>query len=454
MTDTRRRMIRLFGLLIALAMLAAACGGAEITDEGTAATTAPPGEEEVAVDPAACNLEAPGEATTINYIGWPFEAMEFYTTELEKCAEIENIDVNVQLLDFTAVTEQVLLALSAGDDSPWDILHATNPEVATWGPDGLLMPLDDLIAKYSDEYDLDDIPQNAWQGAVIDGQTFGVPLVADSQVIAYRSDLFEEFGLAVPTTYDEIIAACGVLADAPGIDVPFVIDFSAGWAMEFEYLAALRSFGGDYLADDNTPIFNGPEGVAALEKMMEVLDACMGDAYLSFGFEAGEAGMNNGTVAFTSIWATSQASFSNPEQSDFSDVIKFAPAAAPKPGSLLGGTAWHNFFVIPATITNDPDLVFRIMMEAADLRSQTDGAGLSVGTRSSVAVGVPNGAAVMETIEKGVGPYEPNPAIVLVQIALGQTLPLVPAGQMTAQEALDAAAEAYIAEATAQGFLP
>ena len=41
----------------------------------------------------------------------------------------------------------------------------------------------------------------------------------------------------------------------------------------------------------------------------------------------------------------------------------------------------------------------------------------------------------------------------IVRAKLGEFLPLVGSGDMTAQEALDAAAEAYTEEATAQGYI-
>lgn len=454
MTYTKWRFVRRLSLLIAFAMVVAACAGSTATPDTTAApdpgggTTAAP-----VADPTACNIDPPPNPVTISYMGWGFAATEFYAAELAKCGDVENIDVDIQLPDFTTAVESVRLALAAGGDSPFDIIHVTNPEATEFGSAGWLLPLDDLIDKYRDEYDLDDIPQSAWDGAKIDGKLLGVPVIGDSQIIAYRSDLFADFGLAVPTTYDEIIAACGVLADAPGIDLPFAIDFSADWAIEIEFLAAIRSFGGDYLNADNTPSFNSPEGVAALNKMKELGDACMGDAYLSYGYEAGAVGIENGTVAFTSMWATGMDLMSDPDATDFADVIQYAPAAAPAPGGLLGGTAWHNYYAIPATTTNDPDLIFRAIMEMADVASQTEGAQFGVVTRLSVTDGVPTLLAVNETIDKGVGPYEPNPAIALVQAALWGVLPLVISGDMTAQDALDTAAEAYIAEATTQGYL-
>ncbi|MCH8983504.1 MAG: extracellular solute-binding protein [Acidobacteria bacterium] len=454
MTNGKRKWTRAFGLLIALAMVAAACGDGGTTDTATPDTTAAAEEEAVSVDPTACNIDPPAEPVTINLLGWGFAATEFYAAELAKCDDVENITTAIELPDYTTAVESVRLGLAAGGDSPWDIIHVTNPEATEFGSAGWLLPLDDLIDKYRDEYNLDDIPQSAWDGAKIDGKLLGVPVIGDSQIIAYRSDLFADLGLEVPVTYDEIIAACGVLADVDGIIIPFAIDFSADWAIEIEFLAAIRSFGGDYLNADNTPSFNSPEGVAALNKMKELGDACMGDAYLAYGYEAGAVGVENGTVAFTSMWATGMDLMSDPDATDFADVISYAPAAAATPGGLLGGTAWHNYYAIPATTTNDPDLIFRAIMEMADAVSQTEGAQFGVVTRLAVTDGVPTLLAVNTTINEGVGPYEPNPAIILVQTALWAVLPLIISGDMTAQDGLDAAADAYIAEATTQGFLP
>ena len=469
MNKKKKRFIRPLGLMMAFAMVIAACSSGddtageseaspttstEVAEVAEASTTTSAEVAEVAMDPTACNMPAPADRVTINYLGWPFAATEFYAAELEKCAEVDNIDVNIEFLDFDQALDQMRLALATGGDSPYDILHVTNPEVAEFGFNGWLTPLNDLIDKYRDQYDLDDIPQSAWDGAFIDGNFLGVPMIGDSQIITYRSDLFEEYGLAVPTNYDEIIAACAVLAVAPGIDIPFAMDFSAGWAIEIEFLAALRSFGGDYLiAGGNEPGFNGPEGVAALTKMKEVNDACMGDAHLTYGYQTASDSLAVGSIAFISIWATTVEGLQNPENSEFPEVIMYAPAAEPKTGSLLGGTAWNNYYAIPAASTLDTELVFLAIMEATDAVSQAEGGQFGVVTRSSVTDGVPTVAAVNETVANGVGPYEPNPAIALIQGALGETLPFVMTGEMTPQEALDAAAEAYIAEAKAQGYL-
>lgn len=427
-----------------------------VTEEAVAeeAEAEEPVAEAEEVDPTGCNIEPPDSPVTINYFGWPFEIMEFYAAEMEKCSEVDNIDVEVQWLDFTGVTEQVDLALSGGGDSPYDILHGSNVEISAWSNNGWLMPLNDLIDKYGDEYDLDDISQTAWDIVTLDGNVYAIPATSNTLHLAYRSDLLEKNGIAVPTTYDEIIAACEVLADEDSIDVPFTLDLSAGWAWEIEFLSFIRSYGADYVnPDDNTAWFNGPEGVAAATKMKEVVDACMGPEGLAIGYETAEGYINNGSQAMVHLWASNTVSMYDPEQSDFADVIKFAPAAAPKPGSLLGGSAWVDAYGIPATTQNDPELVFLVLMEALDRESMVGAATQGIVTRTSIKEGLPNLAAASETIANGVGIYPPNLAVPLAQIALGNWLPFIGTGEMTPQEALDAAAEEYEAEAIAQGFI-
>ena len=112
-----------------------------------------------AQETGACNIEAPAEAVEINLIAWSFPILDFYVGEIEACDDVENVSVNASLLASADVQEQVNLALSTGGDSPFDILGGANGQVSDWGGKGWLLPLNDLVEKYWDEYDLGDIPR-------------------------------------------------------------------------------------------------------------------------------------------------------------------------------------------------------------------------------------------------------------------------------------------------------
>jgi ABC-type glycerol-3-phosphate transport system substrate-binding protein len=242
--------------------------------------------------------------------------------------------------------------------------------------------------------------------------------------------------------------------DNPDFDFPFGLWLSAGWAWEIEFFQMLRAYGGDYLDVDNNPIFNGPEGVNAVNMLVDVGNACMGDIGYTFGGNEIEVAVQIGTLPFTNLWASRAANMEDPERTDLVGVIKFAPAPRATADGPRAGSAWNDYYMIPATTTNDPDLIFRVIMEASDERSQRDAAEIGLVTRQSAAeYGGAYLDAVGQTIAEGIGIYDKSPAIGIVRAKLGNYLPLVGTGEMTAQEALDAAAAEYIEEAIAQGYI-
>ena len=405
-----------------------------------------------------CALDPPMEAAEINFMGWAFPITEFFASELEKCNEVDNLTVNIQLLDSASAEEQSNLALAGGGDSPWAILHTTASRMAELAQFDALLPLNDLVEQYRDEYNLDDIPQPVWDAATIDGNIYGVPFMSNTMHLFYRTDIFEEHMIEVPTTYDEVIAVCEVLAaNEDSIDLPFTMNLHAGWAWEIEFMHFSRSFGATYLNDDNTPAFNSEEGVAALTKMKEVVDGCMGAEGLTYSIDDSEIGMETGTLAFVHIWASRAGNMDDPDKSDYVGIIGFAPSPAPDPDSgILGGSAWIDAYSIAKRGGVDADLAFRAIMETFDYEGQVGGSAHGAVARTSVAEaghGGRNLPAMAVSLGQGVGGNSLNPAATLARTALGNWLPLVGSGELTPEEALESAAEEYTAEATAQGYI-
>ncbi len=402
-----------------------------------------------------CDTEAPAEAVEINFIGWSFPIADFYAAELEGCSAVDNITVNTNLLSSTDVQEQVNLALSMGGDSPYDILHGANGQVSDWGGKGWLMPLNDLIEEYWDEYDLGDIPEVVWEGGTLDGHIYGVPIIGNTLHLFYRSDVLEEMGMMPPDTYAEVLEFCEAVGmDNMDWDAPFGIDLSRARGWELEFFMVLGALGGTYLGEGNQPAFNGAEGLAAVELMLDVYNSCLGDAASSLSNNGMETGMHQGVLPMVKLWASRAAGMSNPDNTDLTDVIAFAPAPSVMPGGPRAGSAWNDFLFIPANTTNDADLIFRIIMEAVDAESQQQAAVLGIPSRVSASdFGGNYLPAANETLAHSVGNYDKNPAVNIVITKLSEFLPLTATGEMSPQEALDAAAAAYVEEATVQGYI-
>jgi multiple sugar transport system substrate-binding protein len=414
-------------------------------------------QEEAAAPVSAFNIDAPAEPTSIDIIGWTFPITDFYRTQFEALNAVDNLTVNVQYLNNAGAQEQVRLALSGGKQSPYEIVHAANSQVSEWGFPGWLMPINDLVEKYWDEYDLGDIPQTAWDAVTINGEILGVPVVGNSFLMIYRADLFDKHGIEVPETYEEVIAAAKKLKAAESsIDVPFTINLHAAWAWEMEFFQMLGAFDGKFLNDDYTPAFNGPEGVKALEMMVKVAKEAMGPEGLSYSIDDTEIGLQTGRLAFANTWASRAVKMNDPEYSDFVDELKFAPSPAGYPGGKVAASAWNDFYCIPKNIDGDRELIFQVMMEALDLESQMEAVEYGIPTRMKSMESDMVGAympAAMEGIASGAGAYPLTPATPLVRTALQEYLPTIMNGTMTAQEVLDKAAASYTAEAKANGYL-
>ncbi len=443
-----RRLFYVLALLLVLGLVLTGCsapaGGGEAESEAPAAAEA-----------VNCNVPAPAEDVEINMIGWSFPIMDFYAEALEECNDVENLTVNTQLLANNDAQEQVRLALSSGGDSPFDIVHGANAQVGEWAGAGWILPLNDLVDQYREEYNLDDIPEKAWEGVTIDGQIYGVPVTGNTLHLIYRQDVFDEFGVEAPDTYDDMIAVCNTIGlDNPDFDMPFTVNLSAGWAWEIEFFQMQRAFGGRFLDENNMPTFNDESGINAVNKLVEIADACMGIDGYTFDLNDQEVAVQLGTLPATNMWASRAANMTDPERTDLGDVIAYAPAPRATADGPRAGSAWNDYYMIPANTTNDPELIFRIIMEVADEESQREAAGIGMIARLSGAdAGGPYMPAAAQTIAEGIGIYDKDPAVGIVRAKLGEFLPLVGVGDMTAQEALDAAAEAYVEEATAQGYI-
>ncbi len=476
MKAQERRWWRLIAMLLALSLFAAACGSDDETSDDAsddAAETATDaddsgddeamededsGDDEAMEDEAEamemisdeCPIAAPSESTEIDLMGWEFPVTAAIGDEFQDCAS-DNLAVNVQLLDNTAAQDQINLDLATGSPE-FEIIHATDSLVGTWADN--LVDLSPFIEQYRDEFNLDDIPQAMWDGATVDGKVLGVPLFSNTMHFFYNTEIFDANGVEVPETYDDVIAACGTLKDA-GFDDPFNINLSANWAWEIEFSNLLKSLGGNVVNEDNTAGWNTPEGLEAVEKLVEVSDACMSDAGRAFGIDDAEAALRAGELPMATIWASRAAQMDDPENSLVVDKIEFAPAIRTTADSLRNGPAFVDYYSIPAGGSVDAELVFKVIMAAIDAESQDAAAAHAAVARLSAsnADAPRNGQASVASVAEGVGARIKNPALPLAQGVLGDALLEITASGADPATALADAEAAYVEEATAAGFL-
>jgi multiple sugar transport system substrate-binding protein len=378
------------------------------------------------------------EPTQIRY--FTFSAAPDYLDELDQMIaafEAENPDIEVEVETapfddyFTLLQTQI-----AGGDAP-DAFELNFENFVSFASKGVLADLGPLTAADAD-FDPEAYYQRAYDAFAVDGTQYGLPESYSTVLLFYNKARFDEAGLDYPTddwTWAEERAAAETLA-ALGDDVWG--HFAGVHYWEF-YKAAAQN-GCSFFAEDGSVTVNEPGCVEALQFMIDYVNdgvqpsaAEMGGVSDGEMFANGELGMIT-----TGIWM-----FPTFEGAEFDwDVVV-------EPGNVEGGS---HFFANGVAVSSDSDkqdaaykwLRFftssdeaaKIRVDAAwELPTVTDPALYE----SYLSVEPPaNREAVLASLENVVVP----PVIerqAEMQDALNAQIELALAGEISAQEALDAA---------------
>ena len=170
----------------------------------------------------ACDFTNPPAATTVNVLAYNSSAVDPYSNTMVSSCTRENVTVKHDPIDFPGQVQKTTATL-AGDSGSYDILETYSFVIPDFGSKQKLVPLDDLFAKYSDEYKLADLDESMVKAMSYEGKMYGVPMQAQTHVMAYRKDLFDKNSITPPTTFEEMKAAAKKLQDAEGMKYPIAL---------------------------------------------------------------------------------------------------------------------------------------------------------------------------------------------------------------------------------------
>lgn len=206
---------KLLALMLALVFVLAACGGTS-TNETTPTDETTPADDSTDTSD---NAEAPAtvtEPTTIVFWHGMNGEQEVALTEMTQkfMDQNENITVDLQNQGNYGDLQQKLTATTT---SPSDL-----PTMTQAYPDWMFNPIQDGLVydltSYTESLDnYDDIIEGFRNGTVIDGKVYSMPFNKSTEVLWYNEDIFNELGLEVPTSYDELAEVSKAIHEAKGI---------------------------------------------------------------------------------------------------------------------------------------------------------------------------------------------------------------------------------------------
>ncbi|MDE0238293.1 MAG: extracellular solute-binding protein [bacterium] len=409
-------------------------------------------EPEVMLISEECAIPNPESNFEIDIMGWEFPITTQYAEELEDCEE-GNYSFNYQFLDSQEARSAMTQDAASGSPS-FELYQGSNAFISELANQGFVRPLNDLIDKYRDEFNLDQIDSAFWEMATLDGNIYSVPMVSNTMHVFYNEPALAELGIDVPTTFDEAFQACADIQDA-GYDIGFLYMLSAGWAWQIEFDSVLGSLGQTSIDPvTGAPNFNTPEGVEAASILKRMWEDCAPNASNSYSTDDVQAAFQTGEAILGHTWASRAGAMDDPEASTVVGEIQFAPALTPGTGTVAA-PAYIDGWMIPAgTPEENVEKIFLAILAATDMESQETAAEFGLVTRTGVSNpnGPRNAAAAEASLVNGRGVDLTHPAAGIARAKLGEALVSILDGTPI-EEALAAAEEAYLAEAEEQGVL-
>ena len=206
------------------------------------------------------------DKVTVNFFHrWPNEPKNSYINSLIDEFEAANPDIDIVsdcvLNDSYKEKIRVLVSTDALPDVffSWSGVFGENLTRS-----GRVLALDDVMARDSEWSS--QIVEGQWAPFNYNGKQYGAPWSMDGKAFFYNVDVFNELGIEIPTTLNELYAVCEKLKEN-GYDERISAGFSAPWAVS-HYLGTIcqRVVDPEVLAKDYTGggDFSDPAYIEAL----------------------------------------------------------------------------------------------------------------------------------------------------------------------------------------------
>lgn len=185
--------------------------------------------------------------------------------------ENPNIKVDLQYVEYDQYWDKLLISV-AGDTAP-DIASLEPMRLPGYASRGVLLDLTDRLETWGTK---DDFFTGLWVSNTWEDRIYGLPWHASDFILYYNIDLLEAAGYdAPPTTWDELLeialATTKDTGDPLTTTYGYVPDLTSAPGVMFNWLPYLWSAGGDLLSPDGkNPAFNSPEGLEALNLLVEL----------------------------------------------------------------------------------------------------------------------------------------------------------------------------------------
>ncbi|SBR47359.1 MULTISPECIES: ABC transporter substrate-binding protein [unclassified Halomonas] len=382
-------------------------------------------------------------------------------------------------LDWVVLEENVLRQRMTTDiateGGQFDVMTIGTYEVPIWAERGWLSPLDNL----PDDYNEDDLLTSVRDGLSHDDTLHALPFYAESSMMYYRKDLFEEAGIEMTDepTWEEVREWAGKLDGMEDGLAGICLRGKPGWGENMAFVSTLvNTFGGRWFDEDWNPELNSDAWVEAIQFYVDLLNDYGPSGASSNGFNENLALFSRGNCGMWVDATSAAGKLYDPDESEVADSLGYAPAPVaetPKGSHWL----WSWALAIPASSENqeaaEKFVTWATSEEYIELVGETEGwTSVPPGTRKSTyederyTDAAPFADFVLKAIQEADptdSTLEPNPYIGVQFVGIpefqsigtqvGQTISSALTGDVSVEQALDSAQRATERAMQRAGYL-
>ena len=238
---------------------------------------------------AGCGLSA----GNVSILGNDFAAIQAVVAGARECAG-DGVSVSANL---TTEHRDLQVAALTANPAQYSSAIVANSSIVPLLNDGLIRPLDDLVAKHGQAL-------QPSQLITIDGKVMAVAFMANAQHLFYRSDVLAAAGVQPPSSYDDVLAAAAKIKSAGLMDHPVILNTKTGWNLGEEFVNMYMGTGAPFFKAGTAEVaINNEHGVAALN-MLKSLTEYSNPDYLTYDSNATAAVWEAGQAALGIMWGS------------------------------------------------------------------------------------------------------------------------------------------------------
>jgi sorbitol/mannitol transport system substrate-binding protein len=239
-----------------------------------------------------------------------------------------DIDLEWVVLEENVLRQRVTTDI-ATDGGQFDVMTIGTYEVPIWAAEGWLEPISEL----GEGYDLEDVLAPVRDGLSYEGTLYALPFYAESSMLFYRSDLFEEAGIEVPEqpNWQEVRGWAEQLHDPDNELYGICLRGKPGWGENMAFVSTLvNTFGGQWFNNEWEPQLESEPWQEAVSFYVDLLGNYGPPGASSNGFNENLALFSTGKCAMWIDATVAAGMLFNPAQSQVADQLGFAQAPVDK----------------------------------------------------------------------------------------------------------------------------